>query len=157
MYAWMFVFVCVIYYSCKVHWTIGILRTWNKYYYYYTARYFIWADLYTEVVFLYYCPSYPASAVQMYQATWAICLAIKQYSLSYMYPDCKWAVITTFTVLTKCVLKHFQNEDNGLSITGSTDCFKCFSVGDESMLTAAIMMGSADQGPACCSMCCDCK
>ena len=31
----MFVFVCVVYYSCKVHWTIEILRTWNQYYYYY--------------------------------------------------------------------------------------------------------------------------
>ena len=31
----------IAYYACKVRWTIGILRTWNKYYYYITLS-FIW-------------------------------------------------------------------------------------------------------------------
>ena len=43
-------YLCV-YYSCKVHWTIGILRTLNKYYYYYYYYYvfYIWNGFVTII------------------------------------------------------------------------------------------------------------
>ena len=45
---------------------------------------------YTRVVFLYCCPNFPANAIQISQASWAIWAAAKKYSLSCMNKLFPW-------------------------------------------------------------------